>query len=90
MTIAIAVLISILTWCTGFRPWLAAQRRADALEFERVYRRFKLFAVAKYHPAFRDMPELKHLTLGEVARVFDVERAYDDLRFARVDAECLF
>jgi hypothetical protein len=90
MTIVIASLILSLSWFLGFRPWLVAQKRADALEFERVYRRFKLYAVAKYHPAFQAMTELRHLTLDEVARIFDIERAYDDLRVSRVYTERFF
>lgn len=83
MTILITLLVVTLSWLTVVRPWAVARRRRNLREFHRTFRRFKSFAVMKYHPAFRELPELKRLSLDDVNRLFDVDRAYDDLRLIR-------
>ena len=90
MTVVIALMVVCLAWFTAVKPWRRAAARTADLEFRRTYARFKLVAVAKYHPAFKEFPELRRLSLDEIARIFDVERAYDDLRLRRINSELTF
>ncbi|MFM1846700.1 MAG: hypothetical protein RL417_174 [Pseudomonadota bacterium] len=90
MTIVIALMVVCLAWFTAVKPWRENSARNARREMLRTMRRFQTVAVARYHPAFKDFPELQRLSLDEVARIFDVERAYHELRVTRPDPERFF
>lgn len=87
MTIVIALMVVCLAWFTAVKPWRENSARNAERDMRRVYARFQTVAVARYHPAFKEVPELRSLSLDEIGRVFDVDRAYHDLRVFRPGPE---
>ena len=90
MTLVIALMITALAWFTVVKPWREYSAAAAEREMRRTYARFQAVMVAKYHPAFKEYPELRRLSLDEVKRIFDTERAYHELRVAHVESERFF
>jgi len=90
MTIVIALMVVCLAWFTAVKPWRENSARNAEHEMRRIYSRFQTVAVAKYHPAFRDIPALRLLPLDEIERTFDINRAYLNLRVLRPDPERFF